>query len=124
MVKDPDAANGTFRGPVRVLGNGVELPEYGYGTFPLKEELRATVPFAIRHGCRLVDTSVLTEVSSGGVFWALTISVIRSGGVVYGACRVDRDTVRHRRAETLKEAEAMRRSKYLISERLLKLWRW
>ena len=57
MVKDPDAANGTFRGSVRVLGNGVELPEYGYGTFPLKEELRATVPFAIRHGCRLVDTS-------------------------------------------------------------------
>ena len=65
---------------------------------------------------RVKDTSVLTEVSSGGVFWALTISVIRSGGVVYGACRVDRDTVRHRRAETLKEAEAMRRSKYLISD--------
>lgn len=65
---------------------------------------------------RLRDPSGLSEVSSGGVFWALTLCVIRNGGVVYGACRVGRDEVRHRRAETIEEAEAMRRSKYLISD--------
>lgn len=39
------------------LYNGVELPDIGFGTFPQKEELRESVPTAIRAGYQLVDTS-------------------------------------------------------------------
>lgn len=39
------------------LQNGMELPPIGYGTFPYKEELRQSIPFAIQTGYRLIDTS-------------------------------------------------------------------
>ena len=42
---------------MRRLYNGIELPDIGFGTFPQKEELRESVPTAIRAGYRLVDTS-------------------------------------------------------------------
>ena len=65
---------------------------------------------------RLRDPTLLDLVSSGGAFWALVCATIARGGVVYGAAQTDVDCVRHRRAETLDEAQALRRSKYLPSD--------
>lgn len=65
---------------------------------------------------RLRDESLLDKVSSGGAFWALACATIARGGVVYGAVQEAVDRVRHRRAETLAEAEPLRRSKYLPSD--------
>ena len=42
---------------MRYTYNNIELPDIGFGTFPQKEELRDSVPTAIRAGYRLVDTS-------------------------------------------------------------------
>lgn len=39
------------------LSNGYELPCIGFGTFPQKESLVASVPAAVACGCRLVDVS-------------------------------------------------------------------
>ena len=39
------------------LYNGFHLPDIGFGTFPQKEELRESLPIAIRCGFRLVDVS-------------------------------------------------------------------
>lgn len=64
----------------------------------------------------LKDTNELKEVSSGGAFWAIAKSFIKEGGVVYGAVAKDIYTVKHMRAETIGEAEHMRRSKYLQSD--------
>jgi len=41
----------------RRLYNGVDVPCFGYGTFPLKDELVKTVPLAVAVGYRLVDAS-------------------------------------------------------------------
>ena len=68
------------------------------------------------YAAQLVDRSLLKEVSSGGAFWALASAVIGHGGVVYGAAQESVDVVRHVRAETLYELEALRRSKYLPSQ--------
>ena len=65
---------------------------------------------------RLRDIASLDEVSSGGAFWALACTTIARGGVVYGAAQVEVGRVRHMRAETLEEARAFRRSKYLPSD--------
>ncbi len=63
----------------------------------------------------LKETKDLEEVSSGGVFWALTQQVIADGGVVYGAAMISPDHVIHQRAGSLEEAKAFRRSKYTVS---------
>ncbi len=39
------------------LYNGLELPDMGYGTFPQKETLIDTIPWALDAGYRLIDTS-------------------------------------------------------------------
>jgi len=39
------------------LANGMELPCFGYGTFPQKEILEQNVPLAIKYGYQLIDTS-------------------------------------------------------------------
>ena len=65
---------------------------------------------------RLRDAALLDEVSSGGAFWALVCAVLARGGVVYGAVQIEVGQVRHMRAETLEEAKALRRSKYLPSD--------
>lgn len=65
---------------------------------------------------RLKDTAMLDAVSSGGVFQALAETVIREGGVVYGAAQEDVDRIFHIRAETPEELKRTRRSKYLQSD--------
>lgn len=64
----------------------------------------------------LKDRDALAEVSSGGAAWALTLEMIRQGGVVYGAVQAGLFDTRHERAEDLKQAEAFRRSKYQESD--------
>lgn len=64
----------------------------------------------------LKDRDALAEVSSGGAAWALTQEAILQGGVVYGAVQTGLFDTRHERADTLKQAEAFRRSKYQESD--------
>lgn len=40
-----------------ILSNGMEIPCIGYGTFPYKCELLKAIPYAIKHGHSLIDTS-------------------------------------------------------------------
>lgn len=63
----------------------------------------------------LKNTEDLSEVSSGGAFWALVNVVISRGGVVYGAASHGIEDIVHERAETISEAEKFRRSKYFQS---------
>lgn len=39
------------------LYNGLKIPTIGYGTFPLKEELHRALPYAIKKGYQMIDTS-------------------------------------------------------------------
>lgn len=74
-----------------------------------------TDPSATFYAACLKEQKDLEEVSSGGVFWALTQQVIADGGVVYGAAMISPEQVIHRRAESTEEAKAFRRSKYTVS---------
>lgn len=58
----------------------------------------------------------LTEVSSGGAFLAFALTVIESGGVVYGAIQEEVDTIIHVRTETTEGIKRIRRSKYFQSD--------
>lgn len=39
------------------LSNGMRIPKIGFGTFPMKEELREVIPKAVEAGYRMFDTS-------------------------------------------------------------------
>ena len=60
-------------------------------------------------------TEELLEVSSGGAYWDLTKTVLDHSGIVYGACLVDLDNVKHVRVDNISDATKLRRSKYLPS---------
>lgn len=62
-----------------------------------------------------LKTEPLSEVSSGGAFWAFALAVLDKGGVVYGAVQENVDHVFHVRAETIEEVKKFKRSKYLQS---------
>lgn len=64
----------------------------------------------------LKDKDALAEVSSGGAAWALTQEMIHQEGVVYGAVQSGIFVTRHVRAESLEEAQLLRRSKYQESD--------
>lgn len=65
---------------------------------------------------RNVDESVLMESRSGGVFTALYRLVLSENGVVYGAAFDENLAVIHKRAESERDAESFRGSKYVQSE--------
>lgn len=67
------------------------------------------------YAAQLRNTEELLEVSSGGAFWALTKTVLDHSGIVYGACLVDIDNVKHVRVDNISDAPKLRRSKYLPS---------
>lgn len=57
--------------------------------------------------------------SSGGAFFELASSIIKSGGCAFGAAHVFKDSgfsVRHIRADTIEDLELIRGSKYVQSE--------
>ena len=68
------------------------------------------------YAAQLRNTEELLEVSSGGAFWALTKTVLDHSGIVYGACLVDIDNVKHVRVDNISDAPKLRRSKYLPRE--------
>ena len=58
---------------------------------------------------------VRMQSSSGGIFTALSDWVLESGGTVYGACFDTAMVLRHTRATTEQQRDAMRGSKYIQS---------
>lgn len=66
--------------------------------------------------CWLEDERKRLVSTSGGAFTALAENIIRQHGVVFGVVLNDSSTVVHTFAETLKELEAMKGSKYVQSE--------
>lgn len=42
---------------IRRLSNGLELPDIGYGTYPMRDRLVESIPEAVKTGYRLIDTS-------------------------------------------------------------------
>ena len=68
------------------------------------------------YAAKLKDTVSLSKSSSGGMFTALAQPILEKGGVVFGA-GFDKDwNVCHQYAETLKDLNKLRRSKYVQSD--------
>lgn len=65
---------------------------------------------------QLLDKKDLSLVSSGGAFWAFSQTIIKKGGIVYGAVQENVDEVSHFRAEDMEGIKRIRRSKYLQSD--------
>ena len=68
----------------------------------------------VAYACKNTD-EVRMQSSSGGIFTALSDRVLERGGVVYGACFDSAMVLRHARAATPRERDAMRGSKYIQS---------
>jgi coenzyme F420-reducing hydrogenase beta subunit len=64
---------------------------------------------------QLSDKEQLLNSSSGGVFFAISSSVLSENGVVYGAT-FDGKTVKHKRADSLADIEELMGSKYVQSD--------
>ena len=68
--------------------------------------------YAVKHK----DDSVRLRSRSGGVFTAITDAVLNQGGYVYGAAFADGFQVKHKKATTIEERNALRTSKYVQSD--------
>lgn len=62
------------------------------------------------------DESIRLASSSGGIFSALAISILKKGGTVYGAAMGENLRVRHTRITTPEELSTLRGSKYIQSD--------
>lgn len=62
------------------------------------------------------DRGLRMSSSSGGAFSALAETIIKEGGVVYGAAWHDSRSVRHIRVATIDDLGKLRKSKYIPSE--------
>lgn len=83
---------------------------------PVLNPLPASTDFETNaYAARLKDADELSEVSSGGAFWALAQAVLAESGVVYGAAQCNMDEVQHVRVDNVEDAKKLRRSKYLPS---------
>lgn len=61
------------------------------------------------------DDTIRMNSSSGGIFTILAVQVIKSGGVVFGACWDDEWNIKHDYAECIDDLAQFRSSKYLQS---------
>lgn len=61
------------------------------------------------------DVSVKESGSSGGLFFLLASSVLRNGGVVYGAAFDEHLTLKHQRVDNIRDLRLLCKSKYLQS---------
>lgn len=68
------------------------------------------------YAIKLNDEALRRKSSSGGVFGALAARTLAAGGVVFGAAFDEAMQLRHMRAETPRQLEALFGSKYLYSE--------
>lgn len=67
------------------------------------------------YACKNKNKEILTDSSSGGIFYLLAEEIIKQGGVVYSAKFVDAYTVAHCRVDKLEDLHKLRKSKYLQS---------
>ena len=74
------------------------------------------VDYPLFYAGQLKNAEELTEVSSGGAFWAFAQAIIDDGGIVYGAVQEDVDHIFHIRANSLDDIKKIRRSKYFQSD--------
>ena len=79
---------------------------------PEEYESNVKKAYALKHK----DKEVLKNSTSGGAFTAISDFVLDLGGVVYGAAFDENMVVRHIRAESVDERNAMRGSKYVQSD--------
>lgn len=68
--------------------------------------------YAVRH----TNPEVVNNSRSGGFFTAITDSILKTGGIVYGACLDQNMRVVHMRADSVSERDRMRGSKYSQSQ--------
>lgn len=73
-------------------------------------------PWKVAYGAYAADKSIHKKSSSGAIFYLLARQVIQNGGVVFGAAMEKDLTVRHQRAETEEELDALRKTKYVQSQ--------
>lgn len=78
------------------------------------EKTKNGEPFRVL-AAQLKDIALLQQSSSGGVFSAIGVEIIRRSGVVYGASFNSTQKLSHLRVETIEGLEALRGSKYLQS---------
>lgn len=64
------------------------------------------------------DKEILEDSTSGGAFTAISQAVMKKGGVVFGAAFGENFYVRHEYAESEKELQRFRNSKYVQSDKL------
>jgi len=81
----------------------------GYDT---TENFKTPHVYAVKHR----DEKVRMNSSSGGAFTAISDYIINLNGVIYGVAFDERFNVIHQRAETVKEIELFRGSKYVQSD--------
>lgn len=67
------------------------------------------------YACYLKDKEDLSKSTSGGAFFAFAKYVIKMGGVVFGAAFQENFIVHHMSADTLKDLDKLRKSKYVQS---------
>jgi len=65
---------------------------------------------------QLKEKQELPNVSSGGAFQALALSILNKGGVIYGATQENVDNVFHIRVTNFDDLKETRKSKYLQSD--------
>ena len=87
-------------------------------TCPMSQTQNSKKPASVTgvFAAQLKNGDDLRRSSSGGVFWALAMTVFAMDGVVYGAVQTGVDHVIHLRAKTPEEARKMQKSKYLQSD--------
>ncbi len=68
------------------------------------------------YACWINDDLIRFQSSSGGVFSAIALQVLDSGGIVFGASYDESMHLRHMSVESRNELDLLRRSKYVQSE--------
>ena len=85
-----------------------------HGLLPAVDMEKSLTPraYIIQHK----DETIRYQSTSGGAFSAIAESIIRLGGVIFGAIMTENLTVRHGYVETKEELARFRNSKYVQSE--------
>ena len=68
------------------------------------------------YAAKINDTDILAKSSSGGMFSALALPILKQGGIVFGAGFDKEWNVCHQYAETAEDLDKLRRSKYVQSD--------
>lgn len=76
----------------------------------------ANIQYPLAFGARHKNLDEVKSSRSGAVFIALSDYILDKGGVIYGAGYMDGFTVAHKRAETKKERNEFKGSKYVQSD--------